>query len=62
MIVYDSGQFFWNWDVQVDRAWTWTRRRWRRRAGRVYHHNSFRGLSPAVLERHFVKQGGGPRR
>ena len=53
MIVYDSGQFFWSWDVQVigmdvdgvalDKA---------RRA--VYHHNSFRGVSPAVKERHFV--------
>ena len=58
MIVYDSGQFFWGWDVQVigmdvdsvalDKA---------RRA--VYHHNSFRGLSPAVKERHFVPVAGG---
>jgi chemotaxis protein methyltransferase CheR len=53
MMIYDSGQFFWSWDVQVvgmdvdsvalDKA---------RRA--VYHHNSFRGVSPAVKERHFV--------
>jgi chemotaxis protein methyltransferase CheR len=58
MIVYDSGQFFWSWDVQVigmdvdtvalDKA---------RRA--VYHHNSFRSLSPAVKERHFVPAAGG---
>jgi chemotaxis protein methyltransferase CheR len=58
MIVYDSGQFFWSWDVQVigmdvdavalEKA---------RRA--VYHHNSFRSLSPAVKERHFVARGGG---
>ena len=57
MIVYDSGQFFWNWDVQVigmdvdpvalEKA---------RRA--VYHHNSFRGLGPAVVERHFVRRRG----
>jgi chemotaxis protein methyltransferase CheR len=24
----------------------------------VYHHNSFRGLSPAVIERHFVRPAG----
>lgn len=58
MMIYDSGQFFWNWDVQVtgmdvdpialDKA---------RKA--VYFHNSFRSLAPALLERHFVKQGTG---
>ena len=52
-IIYDSGQFFWSWDVQVlgmdvdpvaiEKA---------RRA--VYQHNSFRSLSPLVKERHFV--------
>jgi chemotaxis protein methyltransferase CheR len=57
-IIYDSGQFFWSWDVQVlgmdvdpvalEKA---------RRA--VYQHNSFRGLSPAVKERHFVATPGG---
>ena len=59
MMVYDSGQFFWGWDVQVigmdvdglalDKA---------RRA--VYHHNSFRGVSPAVKERHFIPAPAGP--
>jgi chemotaxis protein methyltransferase CheR len=58
MVIWDSGHFFWNWDVSVvgmdvdthalDKA---------RRA--VYHHNSFRGLSPAVFERHFVRGGEG---
>jgi chemotaxis protein methyltransferase CheR len=58
MIIYDSGQFFWSWDVRVigmdvdsvalDKA---------RRA--VYHHNSFRSLSPAVKARHFVPAAGG---
>ena len=33
MIVFDSGQFFWNWDVRGRRAWTWTPRRSRRRSG-----------------------------
>ena len=55
MIVYDSGQFFWNWDVQitgmdVDQAALEKARRG------VYFHNSFRSLSPAIVERHFVKQ------
>ena len=56
MIVYDSGQFFWNWDVSifgldVDHAALEKARRG------LYYHNSFRGLSPALVEKHFVKQG-----
>ena len=56
MIVYDSGQFFWNWDVQVtgldvDKAALDKARRG------VYHQNSFRAMSPALLERHFTRQG-----
>jgi chemotaxis protein methyltransferase CheR len=57
MIVYDSGQFFWSWDVQVagldvdhvalDKA---------RRA--VYHQNSFRAMTPDQVERHFVRTAG----
>jgi chemotaxis protein methyltransferase CheR len=58
MILYDSGQFFWGWDVRVvgmdlDRAALEKARRG------VYHPNSFRGTSPVVLERHFVPQPGG---
>src|SRR5262245_41965956 len=58
MLVYDSGQFFWNWDVQivgmdVDRAALEKARRG------LYFHNSFRSVSPALVERHFVKQGNG---
>ena len=56
MILYDSGQFFWNWDVQVigldvDHVALEKARRG------VYFHNSFRSTSPAVVERHFLKQG-----
>jgi chemotaxis protein methyltransferase CheR len=56
MILYDSGQFFWNWDVQVigldvDHVALEKARRG------VYFHNSFRSTSPALVERHFVKQG-----
>jgi chemotaxis protein methyltransferase CheR len=58
MIVYDSGQFFWNWDVQiygmdidpvaVEKA---------RRA--TYCHNSFRWVDPEIIERHFVPVANG---
>jgi chemotaxis protein methyltransferase CheR len=55
-MIYDSGQFFWNWDVKVigmdvDQVALEKARR------AVYHHNSFRSLSPAVKERHFVAAG-----
>ena len=58
MIVYDSGQFFWSWDVKiigmdVDQAALEKARRG------VYFHNSFRSLNPALAERHFVKQVSG---
>lgn len=58
MLLYDSGQFFWNWDVRVvgldvdplalDKA-----------ARATYFHNSFRSVSPALVERHFVRKGAG---
>ena len=60
MIAYDSGLFFWNWEVQVmamdvdmpalEKA---------RRA--VYHPNSFRSIRPPIVEKHFVKEAGGAR-
>ncbi len=58
MIVYDSGQFFWNWDVDIvgidvdDAALDKARKG-------VYFHNSFRGLSPALKDRHFSREGSG---
>jgi len=60
MIVYDSGQFFWNWEVDlvgidVDAAALEKARRG------IYFHNSFRGLSPAIKERHFAREGSGER-
>jgi chemotaxis protein methyltransferase CheR len=56
MIVFDSGQFFWNWDVEVvgldvDQAALEKARRG------VYQHNSFRALPPDVKARHFVPAG-----
>ena len=58
MVIHDSGQFFWNSEVQVfgldvDAAAVEKARR------AVYFHNSFRSLSPAIMDRHFVREGPG---
>ena len=58
MLVWDSGHFFWNWDVQVVGMDVDTDALEKARRG-VYHHNSFRGLSPGVIDRHFVRQSSG---
>jgi chemotaxis protein methyltransferase CheR len=55
MVVWDSGHFFWNWDVQVVGMDVDTDALEKARRA-VYHHNSFRTLNPAVIERHFVGQ------
>ena len=60
MIVYDSGQFFWNWEVQVVGVDVDHQALEKARRG-LYFHNSFRSLSPALLERHFVREGPGAR-
>jgi len=56
MILFDSGQFFWGWDVRVtgldvDGAALEKARR------ALYHQGSLRAVSPALFERHFVKEG-----
>jgi chemotaxis protein methyltransferase CheR len=58
MVIHDSGQFFWNWDIRVfgldvDGAAVEKARR------ALYFHNSFRSVGPAVMERHFVRHGAG---
>jgi chemotaxis protein methyltransferase CheR len=58
MIVYDSGQFFWSWSVSVFGLDVDHAALEKARKG-LYFHNSFRALSPTVMERHFVKQGVG---
>jgi chemotaxis protein methyltransferase CheR len=58
MIVFDSGQFFWNWDVQVVGLDVDPLALEKARRG-VYFHNSFRSVSPALVERHFVRAGAG---
>lgn len=58
MILFDSGQFFWSWDVRiagldVDEAAL-------EKATRgSYHQNSLRAVTPQQLERHFVSRGDG---
>jgi chemotaxis protein methyltransferase CheR len=56
MIVYDSGQFFWNWDVRVIGMDVDHQALEKARQG-LYFHNAFRSLPPEVFERHFKKQG-----
>jgi chemotaxis protein methyltransferase CheR len=58
MIIHDSGMFFWNWDVRVfgldvDAVAVEKAKR------ALYFHNSFRSVSPALMDRHFVRQGPG---
>ncbi len=61
MLLFDSGQFFWGWDVRVtgldiDGAAL------EKAARGVYHRNSLRAVTPAQLERHFSSsQDGGVR-
>ena len=56
MIVYESAQFFWNWDVKVFGMDVDPEALEKARRG-VYHQNSFRAMSPALHERHFTRQG-----
>lgn len=60
MILFDSGQFFWGWDVRVTGLDVDEAALDKARRG-VYHQNSLRAVSPAVLERHFAKDGVGVR-
>ena len=56
MIVYDSGQFFWNWDVKVFGMDLDLEALEKARRG-TYHENSLRAVTPEKLERHFVREG-----
>jgi len=60
MILFDSGQFFWGWDVRVTGLDVDGAALEKARRG-VYHQNSLRAVTPPLLERHFVKDGGGVR-
>jgi chemotaxis protein methyltransferase CheR len=58
MILFDSGQFFWGWDVQVtgldvDEAAL------EKASGGIYHQNSLRAVTSPQLDRHFAPDGNG---
>jgi chemotaxis protein methyltransferase CheR len=60
MILFDSGHFFWGWDIRltgldVDGPALDTARRG------LYHQNSLRAVTPPLLERHFTREGEGVR-
>jgi chemotaxis protein methyltransferase CheR len=56
MIVYESAQFFWNWDVKVFGMDVDPEALEKARRG-AYHQNSLRGVGPEKLERHFLRDG-----
>jgi chemotaxis protein methyltransferase CheR len=56
MILFDSGQFFWGWDVRVTGLDVDGIALEKARRG-VYHQNSLRAVPLPVLERHFVREG-----
>ena len=58
MIVYDSGQFFWNWDVLVIGLDVDPEALEKARRGHLPP-NSFRAVTPRCFERHFVAPGAG---
>jgi chemotaxis protein methyltransferase CheR len=60
MILFDSGQFFWGWDVRVTGLDVDGAALEKARRG-LYHQNSLRAVVPAALERHFVRDGAGVR-
>jgi chemotaxis protein methyltransferase CheR len=60
MIVFDSGQFVWGWDVRVTGLDVDEAALEKARRG-LYHQNSLRALTPPLLERHFTRVEGGVR-
>jgi chemotaxis protein methyltransferase CheR len=60
MILFDSGQFFWGWDVRVTGLDVDEAALEKARRG-VYRQNSLRAVGPEALERHFTRDGAGAR-
>jgi chemotaxis protein methyltransferase CheR len=58
MILFDSGQFFWGWDMRITGLDVDDSALDRARRG-TYYPNSLRAVTPPLLERHFVKDGSG---
>ncbi len=60
MILFDSGQFFWNWEIEIVGMDVDPVALEKARRG-LYQHNSFRSIEPELVERHFVAQDGAQR-
>ncbi len=60
MILFDSGQFFWGWDLQVTGLDVDGPALEKARRG-LYHQNSLRAVTPPQLERHFTREEDGVR-
>jgi chemotaxis protein methyltransferase CheR len=60
MILFDSGQFFWGWDVHVTGLDVDGPALEKARRG-LYHQNSLRAVTPPLLERHFTSDASGVR-
>jgi chemotaxis protein methyltransferase CheR len=60
MIVYESAQFFWSWEVRVQGMDVDESALEKARRG-LYHQNSLRGVGRDKLDRHFVTEGTGVR-
>ena len=60
MILFDSGQFFWGWDVRVTGLDVDGAALDKARRG-LYHQGSLRAVSPTLFERHFARDAGGVR-
>jgi chemotaxis protein methyltransferase CheR len=56
MIIYESAQFFWNWDVQVF-GMDLDHEALEKAQRGVYHQNSLRAVTPEKLERYFLTDG-----
>ena len=60
MILFDSGQFFWGWDLKVSGLDVDEGALEKARRG-VYHQNSLRAVTGPLLDRHFTQDGSGVR-
>ena len=58
MMIYDSGQFFWNWTVELFALDVDHVALEKARKG-LYFHNSFRSVPQDVIDKHFTRQGTG---
>ena len=60
MILFDSGQFFWGWEVRVGGLDVDEAALEKARRG-LYHQNSLRAVTAPLFDRHFTREPGGVR-